>query len=106
MATDFEYLAEVAQGSSLHQTYKELRDECKRLLALTPAPNSPTSADHVKQLGVLWLYLQAIFNYNIISPSKWLSDFSIVVFVKFCITFGEFCIMQSINHDYTIALIL
>lgn len=49
MGTDFEYLVEVTQGSSLHQIYKELNDECKKLLALTP-PKSPTSADPVKQL--------------------------------------------------------
>ena len=49
MGTDFEYLVEVTQGSSLHQIYKELNDECKKLLVLTP-PESPTSADHVKRL--------------------------------------------------------
>ena len=49
MATDFEYLKEVTQGSCLQQTYEELYDECKKLLTLTP-PNSPISADHVEQL--------------------------------------------------------
>ena len=49
MATDFEYLKEVTQGSDLHQTYQELYDECKRLLTLTP-PKSPTSADHIEPL--------------------------------------------------------
>ena len=44
MATDFEYLMEVTQGSSLHQTYEELRDESKKLLVFSP-PSSPISTD-------------------------------------------------------------
>jgi hypothetical protein len=47
MDTEFEYLMKVTQGSSLHQIYKELCDECKKLVLKTP-PNSPISIDHAQ----------------------------------------------------------
>jgi hypothetical protein len=48
MANEFEYLMEVTQGSSLHQIYEELCDECKKLLVLKTPPNSPISIDHAQ----------------------------------------------------------
>ena len=44
MGADFEYFAEVTQGTDIHQVYKELNEECTTLLSMSPpsTPPSPT----------------------------------------------------------------
>lgn len=52
LATKYEYLMQVTQGTAteLHQTYKEIHEECNTLLKLSPPtpPISPISPSFVE----------------------------------------------------------